>query len=390
MRRAGQFDAHRILSASARKAHSSPSPRNWGTRKKRSLAYDDSTTPRKVASASTLAAKAASASPISAGEVPGASPSGKNSAATSVEDDELLGVRRQDDAGETGPRVLEQHALVEHGELEVGIRVVHRNAPGLGQGQHEHGEQREQVGRLPRQRRQRAAPRGQLAQVGGAARDRDREDHHHQGRLDQQADRHLARGAHAAEGPAGVERPDGAAGNAPAPAAPAAGSRRPGAAAPGPPAPTAPGSIAAAVTVAASTSTGMARKNGLAVSLCTVPLRSSLARSRYGCHTLAPCRHCRRALSFWMKPVTSGPSSTSSPAWAAFCRVCAVRSMAHPFANKQQRHHQRDQHEADVAVDAPGAVGADAMRAGGDPALEPRVEHGLGEIDHLAGVADAG
>ena len=34
----GQLDAHSTLSASARKAHTSPSPRNCGTRKKRSLA----------------------------------------------------------------------------------------------------------------------------------------------------------------------------------------------------------------------------------------------------------------------------------------------------------------------------------------------------------------
>src|SRR5439155_19933923 len=77
---AGEFDAHRILRASAKKAHNRPRLRNWGTRKNRSLAYEDSTTPRKVASASTLSANAARASPSSADEAPRARPAGKNSA----------------------------------------------------------------------------------------------------------------------------------------------------------------------------------------------------------------------------------------------------------------------------------------------------------------------
>ncbi len=90
------------------------------------------------------------------------------------------------------------------------------------------------------------------------------------------------------------------------------------------------------VTVAAKTSTGIARKNGLAESLCTVPLRNSLAKSRYGCQRLAPCRHCSRALSFWMKPVTSGPSSTSSPAWAATLTIEAMSSIAHTLAKNSK------------------------------------------------------
>src|SRR5450759_3904791 len=70
------------------------------------------------------------------------------------------------------------------------------------------------------------------------------------------------------------------------------------------------GMSAPAATVAASTSTGINRKRPEAVSAWTVPLRNSLARSRYGCRTPAPCRHWIRALIFWMVPVTSGPSNT--------------------------------------------------------------------------------
>jgi hypothetical protein len=90
-----------------------------------------------------------------------------------------------------------------------------------------------------------------------------------------------------------------------------------------------------------------------------------------------------------MNPVTSGPSNTSKPAWAMVWAICAVVSMVQALANKSSATTKRDQHEGDVAVDPPRAVHADAVRARGDPALEARVEHSLGQVDHLACVADA-
>ena len=117
-------------------------------------------------------------------------------------------MRREQHAAEPGPGVLEQHALVQHGELEVRVRVVHRNAAGLGREQHEHRREAEEVGRVPGEDPRRPAMRGEGAEVGRAGRHRDREHDHHQDRLDQRRDRHLARGAHAAERAAGVERAD--------------------------------------------------------------------------------------------------------------------------------------------------------------------------------------
>src|SRR5512142_2940305 len=105
---------------------------------------------------------------------------------------------------------------------------------------------------------------------------------------------------------------------------------------------------------------------------------------------LAPRRHCRRALPFWMIPVTSGPAATSRTTCAAVLTSWArSASMCSGPREEEQAHHQRHQHEGDVAVDPAGAVGPDLVGGGGDPVLDPGVEHGLGQVHPLALVAEA-
>jgi len=108
------------------------------------------------------------------------------------------------DEGEVGAAVLEQHGLVDHGQLEVGGGVVDGDAARLGE---EHDEERrrgQDLSRVDRGAALRRAPH-ELAQVERPGREPGREERQHQRGLCQGPDRHLAARAHAPEGAPGVE-----------------------------------------------------------------------------------------------------------------------------------------------------------------------------------------
>jgi hypothetical protein len=94
---------------------------------------------------------------------------------------------------------------VDHGELEVSIRVIHRDAARLrdehqrerGEGEHLRGGKKAPV--LPN------GGAGDLSEAGGTGADGDGEDGQHHGRFGQCRDGHLTAAAEAAEGAAGIE-----------------------------------------------------------------------------------------------------------------------------------------------------------------------------------------
>ena len=105
-----------------------------------------------------------------------------------------------------GPGVLEQHALVDHGQLEVRIGVVDRDAAGLGNSHHQQRAQGEQARRTERRPATGQPVGGQPPGSVVPAGMREREDRRQQRWFDQRRDGHLAAGAHGAECGPGVQR----------------------------------------------------------------------------------------------------------------------------------------------------------------------------------------
>ena len=102
---------------------------------------------------------------------------------------------------EVGPAVVQHHHLVDHGQLQVGVRVVHRDARVLRQqddreGRRDQHEQRPaRAGQLPAREPRRACPLSETLR--GVHRQRRQPEE--QRRLGQRRERSLAAGAHALE-----------------------------------------------------------------------------------------------------------------------------------------------------------------------------------------------
>ena len=126
--------------------------------------------------------------------------------AEQAHDHDQLELRRVGEHGQAPARGLQHHALVDHGQLEVGVRIVHRFVARLGDG--DDGERRgaEQQRRCQPGKAHGGAVARDDAQVRAAGRrDTDRE-RQQQGRLHDRCDGHLAAGTHAPERAAGIER----------------------------------------------------------------------------------------------------------------------------------------------------------------------------------------
>ena len=123
------------------------------------------------------------------------------------DDDDQLELRGVGQQRQPPARGLEQHALVDHRQLEVRVRVVDRLVAGLGD-----GDDRERGGGEQERRGEAAPARGgavgrDRAQVGRSrGRDARRRARAASARLDERRDGDLAAGAHAPERAAGVER----------------------------------------------------------------------------------------------------------------------------------------------------------------------------------------
>ncbi len=118
---------------------------------------------------------------------------------------EQLDRHRPLDQREVARRILQDHRLVHHGELEVRARVVDRDARVLGEQHHEEGHRGEGEARVDREFavRERVDDGGEL---GRAADERGGEQGHQHRRLGEEADQHLAPRAQPAEGGADVHR----------------------------------------------------------------------------------------------------------------------------------------------------------------------------------------
>ena len=79
------------------------------------------------------------------------------------------------------------------------------------------------------------------------------------------------------------------------------------------------GTTAAARIVAPKTINGVARNTHEACSASTTRLRSSFARSRYGCQSAGAARFCMWHLTRLIQPASSGALTTNS-------RVCSTPS----------------------------------------------------------------
>ena len=108
--------------------------------------------------------------------------------------------------------IFEHHGFVHHGQLEVGGRIVDRDAAVLGDGDEHEREQRERQ-RHPQADRRIDHLRGDRGELRGAGQQCHGEHHEQHGGLGERGDQHFAGGADAAErgpdihpGSAGGER----------------------------------------------------------------------------------------------------------------------------------------------------------------------------------------
>ena len=113
------------------------------------------------------------------------------------------------DESQIRARVLEHHGLVDHGQLEMGTRIVDREATALGHDHDDEGHQGQQAlrGGQPQGMGERAGDDGR--QVGGVGGHRQGENGDQQCRLGQGPDGHGPAGPHAPEGRPRVEGPEG-------------------------------------------------------------------------------------------------------------------------------------------------------------------------------------
>ena len=100
--------------------------------------------------------------------------------------------------------IFQHHGLVHHGELEMGCRIVDRDARVLGDRHHDQREQREPE-RHPQAHLRRDQEAGHGGELGRAGDQRQREHDHDHRRLGERGDHHLAARADAAEAGADVE-----------------------------------------------------------------------------------------------------------------------------------------------------------------------------------------
>ncbi len=283
-----------------------------GTRKSRSLATRVSNTATTAASSASFAAvdqrgQEQAARARARGHAPRHEEVGEQG-----EEDQQLERGRPLDQGQVAARVLEHHGLVDHGQLEVRGRVVHRQPPRLGQRHDEERGEGEEIARAHRLRGALHGARHDLAQVGGArarARARTSPSRWWARRARPPSSpgsspcRRTASPGRARRGPGRTSR--AAAGRRPP------GDRRPRRAAAAP-----PGWAGARVTasVLVKTTYGARRKSHEAFVETTTSLAKSFRSSRYGCHTGAPRRFCMRAFSHRISPMSPGARARQSAA----------------------------------------------------------------------------
>ena len=121
------------------------------------------------------------------------------------EEDQQLERGRPFDQGEVASRVLQHHGLVDHGQLEMRGRIVHRQPPRLGQRHDEERGEGQEVARAHRLGGPIQGPRHDLAEVGGPGSQREGEHRHRDGGLGERGHRHLPARSHASERGARVE-----------------------------------------------------------------------------------------------------------------------------------------------------------------------------------------
>ena len=186
------------------KPNTKATPRKSGSRNTRILAMLTSQTPSSAAHSRIFAVHASS--PTSQPDRPAAAgrhAERREQADQQREVEHQLQVAGGLDQREVAAGIFQHHRLVDHGELEMGRRVVDRNARILGQ---RHDDERDQGQRQRDAHGERLGDEevrhaGQPRRAGG---DGERQHDQHHGRLGQGGDHHLARRADAAEAGADV------------------------------------------------------------------------------------------------------------------------------------------------------------------------------------------
>ena len=197
---------HRKRIASAMNPSPSDTATSSGTRNRRSLAFVVSTSVIATQTRRLGRPRQQRPAPAARRAIVVAMPSGTNRSMSSVMYSSSLSADAHSTRARSGPGVLEHHRLVDHRQLEMRRRVVHRNPAGLGDQHDEEPGKREDVARAERATPCSERAAHDRAEVERSRRERGGEEPQHQGGFGERRDRHLAAAAHAAERTARIER----------------------------------------------------------------------------------------------------------------------------------------------------------------------------------------